>query len=159
MERSKLERFNDKILTKIINNILKDFDGNEWEEPFDDSSYNYENYVSNIEALGIDVESIDVDYMYSLIKLNIKGNFKTPLKRPTLAKYSQNVGVVERVIQTQVYEHIMYSYDESVVTEKFRFEENEGTTSVFDGDIVDTIVHDSESTDWEYYSPNKIKDI
>ena len=53
----------------------------------------------------------------------------------------------------------MYSYDESVVTEKFRFEENEGTTSVFDGDIVDTIVHDSESTDWEYYSPNKIKDI
>jgi hypothetical protein len=159
MERSKLERFNDKILTKIIRNILKDFDGDEWENPFDESSEYYENYVSNISALGINVETIDVDYMYSLIKLNIRDDFKTPLNRPTLAKYSQNVGIEMRVIQTEVYKNIVYSYDMSIVTEKFRFEENEGFTSVYDGEVIDTINHDSESYDWNYYSPKKIKDV
>ena len=159
MEKSKLERFNDKILTKIIHNILKDFDGDEWENPFDESSEYYENYVSNISALGINVETIDVDYMYSLIKLNIRDDFKTPLNRPTLAKYAQDVDVSERVIQTNRFRNFVYSYDMSIVIEKFRFEENEGFTSVYDGEVIDTINHDSESYDWAYYSPNKIGDV
>jgi hypothetical protein len=158
MERSSLERFNDKILIKIIDNILKDFDGDEWENAFEDSSY-YETYESNIRALGINVETIDVDYMYSLIRLNIKNDFEIPLNRPTLAKYSQRTGIEMRVIQTEVYQNIVYSYDKSVVNEKFRFEENEGMVSVYDGNIINTDVHDSESYDWTYYPPDKIEDI
>jgi hypothetical protein len=158
MERSSLEKFNDKILIKIIDNILKDFDGDEWRNAFEDSSY-YDTYESNIEALGIDVEAIDVDYMYSLIRLNIKNDFEIPLNRPNLAKYAQDVDVSERVIQTNRFRNFVYSYDENIVSEKFRFEENEGTLSIYDGDIIKTEVHDSESHDWDYLSPIKIKDI
>jgi hypothetical protein len=158
MERSSLEKFNDKILIKIIDNILKDFDGDEWRNAFEDSSY-YDTYESNIEALGIDVETIDVDYINSLITLNIRDNFKIPLNRPNLAKYAQDVDVSERVIQTNRFRNFVYSYDENIVSEKFRFEENEGTLSIYDGDIIKTEVHDSESHDWDYLSPIKIKDI
>jgi len=158
MERSSLERFNDKILIKIIDNILKDFDGDEWRNAFEDSSY-YETYESNIGALGINVETIDVDYMYSLITLNIRDDFKIPLNRPNLAKYAQDVDVSERVIQTNRFRNFVYSYDENIVSEKFRFEENEGTLSIYDGEIIKTEVHDSESHDWDYLSPIKIKDI
>ena len=158
MERSSLEKFNDKILIKIIDNILKDFDGDEWRNAFEDSSY-YDTYESNIGALGIDVETIDVDYMYSLIKLNIRDDFKIPLNRPNLAKYAQDVNVTERAIQTNRFRNFVYSYDENIVSEKFRFEENEGTLSIYDGNIIQTDVHDSESYDWDYLSPIKIKDI
>jgi hypothetical protein len=158
MERSSLEKFNDKILIKIIDNILKDFDGDEWRNAFEDSSY-YDTYESNIGALGIDVETIDVDYMYSLIKLNIRDDFKIPLNRPNLAKYAQDVNVTERAIQTNRFRNFVYSYDENIVSEKFRFEENEGTLSIYDGEIIKTDVHDSESYDWDYLSPIKIKDI
>ena len=158
MERSSLEKFNDKILIKIIDNILKDFDGDEWRNAFEDSSY-YDTYESNIEALGIDVETIDVDYINSLITLNISDDFKIPLNRPNLAKYAQDVDVSERVIQTNRFRNFVYSYDENIVSEKFRFEENEGTLSIYDGDIIKTEVHDSESHDWDYLSPIKIKDI
>ena len=158
MERSSLERFNDKILIKIIDNILKDFDGDEWRNAFEDSSY-YETYESNIGALGINVETIDVDYIYSLIRLNIKNNFEIPLNRPNLAKYAQDVDVSERVIQTDRFRNFVYSYDEIIVTEKLRFEENEGILSIYDGKIINTEVHNSESYDWYYLSPIKIKDI
>ena len=158
MERSGLERFNDKILIKIIDNILKDFDGDEWRNAFEDSSY-YETYESNIGALGINVETIDVDYIYSLIRLNIKNNFEIPLNRPNLAKYAQDVDVSERVIQTDRFRNFVYSYDEIIVTEKLRFEENEGILSIYDGKIINTEVHNSESYDWYYLSPIKIKDI
>jgi hypothetical protein len=158
MERSSLEKFNDKILIKIIDNILKDFDGDEWRNAFEDSSY-YDTYVSNIGALGIDVETIDVDYINSLITLNIRDDFKIPLNRPNLAKYAQDVNVTERAIQTNRFRNFVYSYDENIVSEKFRFEENEGTLSIYDGNIIQTDVHDSESYDWDYLSPIKIKDI
>ena len=158
MERSSLERFNDKILIKIIDIILKDFDGDEWKNVFDDALY-YEKYESNIGALGIDVETIDVDYMYSLITLNIRDDFKIPLNRPNLAKYAQDVDVSERVIQTNRFRNFVYSYDENTVTEKFRFEEGEGILSIYDGNIINTEVNDSEDLDWEYLSPIKIKDI
>jgi hypothetical protein len=158
MEKSSLERFNDKILIKIIDNILKDFDGDEWKNVFEDVLY-YETYESNIGALGIDVETIDVDYMYSLITLNIRDDFKIPLNRPNLAKYAQDVDVSERVIQTNRFRNFVYSYDEGIVTEKFRFEESEGILSIYDGNIINTEVNDSEDLDWEYFSPDKIKDI
>ena len=158
MKKSSLERFNDKILIKIIDNILKDFDGDEWKNVFEDALH-YETYESNIGALGIDVETIDVDYMYSLITLNIRDDFKIPLNRPNLAKYAQDVDVSERVIQTNRFRNFVYSYDENIVSEKFRFEENEGTLSIYDGDIINTEVNDSEDLDWEYLSPIKIKDI
>ena len=158
MERSSLERFNDKILIKIIDNILKDFDGDEWKNVFEDALH-YETYESNIGALGIDVETIDVDYMYSLITLNIRDDFKIPLNRPNLAKYAQDVDVSERVIQTNRFRNFVYSYDENTVTEKFRFEEGEGILSIYDGNIINTEVNDSEDLDWEYLSPYKIKNI
>jgi hypothetical protein len=158
MKKSSLERFNDKILIKIIDNILKDFDGDEWKNVFEDALH-YETYESNIGALGIDVETIDVDYMYSLITLNIRDDFKIPLNRPNLAKYAQDVDVSERVIQTNRFRNFVYSYDENTVTEKFRFEEGEGILSIYDGNIINTEVNDSEDLDWEYLSPIKIKDI
>ena len=158
MKKSSLERFNDKILIKIIDNILKDFDGDEWKNVFEDALY-YETYESNIGALGIDVETIDVDYIYSLITLNIRDDFKIPLNRPNLAKYAQDVDVSERVIQTNRFRNFVYSYDENIVTEKFRFEESEGILSIYDGNIINTEVNDSEDLDWEYLSPDKIKDI
>jgi hypothetical protein len=158
MKRSGLERFNDKILIKIIDIILKDFDGDEWKNVFDDALY-YETYESNIGALGIDVETIDVDYMYSLITLNIRDDFKIPLNRPNLAKYAQDVDVSERVIQTNRFRNFVYSYDEGIVTEKFRFEESNGIFSIYDGKIINTKVNDSEDLDWEYLSPYKIKNI
>jgi hypothetical protein len=158
MKKSSLERFNDKILIKIIDNILKDFDGDEWKNVFDDALY-YETHESNIGALGIDVETIDVDYIYSLITLNIRDDFKIPLNRPNLAKYAQDVDVSERVIQTNRFRNFVYSYDENIVTEKFRFEESEGILSIYDGNIINTEVNDSEDLDWEYLSPDKIKDI
>jgi hypothetical protein len=158
MKKSSLERFNDKILIKIIDNILKDFDGDEWKNVFEDALY-YDTYESNIGALGIDVETIDVDYMYSLITLNIRDDFKIPLNRPNLAKYAQDVDVSERVLQTNRFRNFVYSYDENIVTEKFRFEESEGTLSIYDGNIINTEVNDSEDLDWEYLSPIKIKDI
>ena len=100
-----------------------------------------------------------MDYINSLITLNIKNDFEIPLNRPTITKYAQDVDVSERVIQTNRFRNFVYSYDENIVTEKFRFEENEGILSIYDGNIINTEVHDSESHDWYYLSPIKIKDI
>lgn len=160
MERSKLENINDKIIVKIISNIINEFDelGNDWDECFD-SQTDYDIFESNLRSLGIRPETIDVDYVFTLIKLNIKNEFKLPLLKPKLGLYELNVNISERVIQTQTYEHNVYSYDDGTASLKFRFEENEGLISVYDGNITDTDVHDSESFDWDYLDPIKIREF
>lgn len=160
MERSSLERFNDKILIKIIDNIIKDFDeiNSEWSHTFENNEH-VTIYESNIRALGVRPNLIDVDYISALMRLNYKNDFQIPLNRPSLALYEVNVNISERVIQTQTYEHNVYSYDSTNCFDKFRFEDQEGMISIYDGEITNTEVHDSESFDWDYLSPIKIKEF
>jgi hypothetical protein len=160
MEKTKLDNINDRILVKIINNILEELSGidAEWDEAFDRSEY-YDVYESNIRTLGVRPETIDVDYIFSIIRLNIKNEFKLPLSRPNLGLYEVNIEISERVLQKQTYEHRVYSYDDGIATKKFSFEEDLGMVSIYDGEITDTEVFDAESYDWSYLDPIKIKEF
>lgn len=157
MENSQLERLPDKVLIKLISNIINECekDGEDWLDIYSDESI-YNIFETNIKVVGVKSESIDVDYILSLIKLNIKEKFITPLKRPKIEAYEQDIYISETIYQTNVHRATVYSYNEKDIKNRLTFEEGIGYFSPFDWDIVHTQIHDSETTEIEYEKPEKI---
>lgn len=158
METSKLERINDKVLKKISENIIKECEQEDWHwSSVYESETIYEIFESNIRVLGIDCDTIDVDFIFSIIKLNEKSNFDLPLKRPQIGLYYQDVQVNETITTLNTYRNKLYSYSQETVTDMFRFLEDLGYRAIWDGDIIDRDTVDSEVNDYHYYKPKKAK--
>ena len=159
VEKSNLEKVSDKILKKIIKNIMSDFEdsSSDYEDVYEFTDA-YAIYENNIKRLGVGHDTIDVDYIYTIIMENdesVLDDPKVPLKRPKSEEYVQDVQVSERVYQTNTYRLFLSSYSSRNVSKMLQFQENEGIISIYDGHMMDTDVHDTESYDYTYLKPYK----
>jgi len=164
MPNSKFENFNDKVLKICIINLYKLLleDGAENPKIYnisDDEVYNSIEYVIRMFGFG-DGDYEDIDFIFALYDLNytlIKdGKIEGELVRPKLETYLFDIEVSERVYQTLTYQHKEKSYSSKNVIPINRRAEDDGNFSIWDGDIIDTNVHDSDTTDISYPS-NVIK--
>lgn len=159
MKNSELEKLNDKVLKKIILQIVKicEDDGLNWTRVFIDSSV-YDIFESTINFLGLGNDIINIDYIFNLMRLNlITGDLPDTLKRPLIEKYGQEIDVSETLYQTVTYRHIVYSYSRDTVKDQLTFMQDEGQISIFDGEMTNQDVYDSEVNDVKYLNPFKLK--
>lgn len=158
MPNSKFENFNDKVLKICIINLYKLLleDGAENPKIYnisDDEVYYSIEYVIRMFGFGSgDYE--DIDFIFALYDLNytsIKdGKIEGELARPKLETYLFDIEVTERIYQTVTYQHKEKSYSSKNVMPINSRAENDGNFSIWDGEIIDTDVHDSDTTDISY---------
>ena len=158
MSNSRFENFNDKVLKTCINNLYKLLLEYGSENPkiyniSDDEVYDNIEYVIKMFGFGSG-DYVDIDFIFALYDLNytsIKdGKIEGELVRPKLETYLFEVEVSERIYQTVTYQHKEKSYSSKNVIPINRRAEDDGNFSIWDGDIIDTDVHDSDTTDISY---------
>ena len=156
MERSKLENFKDVILVQICKKIIKQLQDNDYDDilayPDIDSYLYYENILK---MFSVDSESINLDFISSIIKLNYNNNFEIPLKRPNLVEYQTVVDVSETVYQTTSFRHVVNSYSITNVNQILKLEEEIGDWAPWDGNVVNREVNDTEWNDTIFNKPRK----
>ena len=144
MRNSKLENAPNKLIYTICKKILNKVE-DDWDQVFDSSLYTadvYGQYERVLKVVGFS-ETIDVDFIYNVIKLNIieldNSDTEIELIRPSFSKYDQIVEVNETVFQITTYSIPIDSYSDSPngVSERFQFEEEQGWKSIWDGKEVD----------------------
>ena len=166
MANSKFEKFNQRILKDIIVRLYKLLleDGEENPKFYnisDDGVFQSIVTITNLMGVG-DGEYEDIDFIYALYSLNFHlindGKIEGDITIPTLEKYSFDVDVRETVYQTVTYRHIELSYSEKNAVPIFQRADYDGNFSVYDGDIINTDIHDSETNDisWDYESVTKL---
>lgn len=162
MGNSKLEKAPNKLLYTICKKILGKVDDN-WDQVFDNSLYTddiYGQYKRVLKVVGFS-ETIDVDFIYNVIKLNIieleNSDTEIELIRPSFSKYDQIVEVNETVYQITTYSIGIDSYSDNPngVSERFQFEEEQGWKSIWEGKEVDVYRNDSETSDISYVRVEK----
>lgn len=162
MRNSKLENAPNKLIYTICKKILGKVE-DDWDQVFDSSLYTddiYGQYKRVLKVVGFS-ETIDVDFIYNVIKLNIieleNSDTEIELIRPSFSKYDQIVEVNETVYQITTYSVPIESYSDSPnsVSERFQFEEEQGWKSIWDGKEVDVHRNDSETSDISYVRVEK----
>lgn len=155
MEKSNLEKVNDKILVILLKEIQRELDGEAepdfWE--FDAAAFDA------LKTMGLSNKSyIDYNFTFELYKKNIDNDFQIPLIRPKVGLYSIDVEVNSTEYVRRTYRHEISCYDESSVYELFSNILGEGDISVYDGDEIDYDVYDSETND-ETVDNNSVRKI
>jgi hypothetical protein len=152
MEKSKLESYSDKLLFKmlsLINNECKEERIIPRLSKFDEQIY--EITENALKPFGIDVDSVDVDFMWELLKINydnIDDGVLTTLKRPEISSYSYDIDVSETLFQTTTYQHVIHTYS-SKPYDYVKYFENEGVIDPWGGKEIYTNIHDSESSGYD----------
>lgn len=155
MEKSKLEKINDRILVILLKEIYKELDGETEPEidEFDAAAFDA------LKTMGLGNNSyIDYNFAFELYKKNIDNDFQIPLIRPKVGLYSIDVEVNSTEYVRRTYRHEISCYDESSVYELFSNILGEGDISVYDGDEIDYDVYDSETND-ETVDNNSVRKI
>lgn len=155
MEKSNLEKVNDKILVILLKEIQRELDGEAepdfWE--FDAAAFDA------LKTMGLSNKSyIDYNFVFELYKKNIDNDFQIPLIRPKVGLYSIDVDVNSTEYVRRTYRHEISCYDESSVYELFSNILGEGDISVYDGDEIDYDIYDSETND-ETVDNNSVRKI
>lgn len=155
MEKSNLEKVNDKILVILLKEIQRELDG-ETEPEFDEFDAAA---FDALKTMGLGNNSyIDYNFAFELYKKNIDNDFQIPLIRPKVGLYSIDVEVNSTEYVRRTYRHEISCYDESSVYELFSIILGEGDISVYDGDEIDYDVYDSETND-ETVDNNSVRKI
>ena len=163
MPNSKFEKFNDRILKTAVINLYKHLLDENSEDPriynlSDDEVFESIEYVIKLFGFG-DGEYVDIDFIFALYELNYEfikdGKIETDLIRPTLEDYVFEIEISERISKTVTYEHREKSYTSKNVIPINRRAEDVGDFSPWDGEITDTVVHNSETDDIEWLKPQK----
>lgn len=155
MEKSNLEKVNDKILVILLKEIQRELDG-ETEPEFDEFDAAA---FDALKTMGLSNKSyIDYNFTFELYKKNIDNDFQIPLIRPKVGLYSIDVEVNSTEFVRRTYRHEISCYDESSVYELFGNILGEGDISVYDGDEIDYDVYDSETND-ETVDNNSVRKI
>ena len=150
MEKSKLETAPNKLLYAICMKILKKLESS-WNELYDWDS-TYDEYELVLKKIGYS-QLIDIDFIYNVIRLNISEleNSKSEviLIRPELSLYDIKVEIKEDVYQIQTWKVKMESYADNngIASNKYVYEEQTGTISAYDGELINTEVLDAETRD------------
>ena len=162
MSNSRFENFNDRVLKTCIINLYKLLSEDLSENPkfyniSDDEVYDSIEYVIKMFGFGSGNYE-DIDFIFALYDLNytsIKdGKIEGELVRPKLDTYLFDVEVSERIYQTVTYQHKEKSYSSKNVIPINRRAEDDGNFSIWDGNIIDTDVHESDTTDISF--PGKV---
>jgi len=152
--KSSLETVPDKILLKILRKILND-----------SGAKNISNFMHDLEedegmqreinsmtkVFGSKDEWVDIDYITSLIAMNfdqLKSGEDFKLERPELKKYEVvfRVNLVEyKTDYWALQGHEYYSKDSAYVMT--RIHSNNGNLDYWEGNLVDSDVHDSDTND------------
>jgi hypothetical protein len=150
MEKSKLETAPNKLLYAICMKILKKLESS-WNELYDWDS-TYDEYELVLKKIGYS-QLIDIDFIYNVIRLNISelenSESEVILIRPELSLYDIKVEIKEDVYQIQTWKVKMESYADNngIASNKYVYEEQTGTISAYDGELINTEVLDAESRD------------
>ena len=162
MSNSRFENFNDRVLKTCIINLYKLLLEDLSENPkvyniSDDEVYDSIEYVIKMFGFGSGNYE-DIDFIFALYDLNytsIKdGKIEGELVRPKLDTYLFDVEVSERIYQTVTYQHKEKSYSSKNVIPINRRAEDDGNFSIWDGNIIDKDVHQSDTTDISF--PGKV---
>ena len=153
MSASIFDTIPDKTLFKFIKMVMEEVDFETLESSQD---YELQEGVETIEStLGIrgNDSSLDCDYIYNVWKLNedlfeedrLTGN----LDRPTFKKVEFDWYAWETQWVKQTYRHQIetYSSEKGDIFNYARGMNQEGDYSVWDGDLIDTDIYNSETTD------------
>jgi hypothetical protein len=150
MEKSKLETAPNKLLYAICMKILKKLESS-WNELYDWDS-TYDEYELVLKKIGYS-QLIDIDFIYNVIRLNISelenSESEVILIRPELSLYDIKVEIKEDVYQIQTWKVKMESYADNngIASNKYVYEEQTGTISAYDGELINTEVLDAETRD------------
>ena len=150
MEKSKLETAPNKLLYVICMKILKKLESS-WNELYDWDS-TYDEYELVLKKIGYS-QLIDIDFIYNVIRLNISelenSESEVILIRPELSLYDIKVEIKEDVYQIQTWKVKMESYADNngIASNKYVYEEQTGTISAYDGELINTEVLDAETRD------------
>lgn len=166
MDNSKFEKFNQRILKDIIVRLYKLLleDGEENPKFYnisDDGVLKSIETITKLMGIG-DGEYEDIDFIYALYSLNFHlindGKIEGDITIPTIGEYSFDIDVRETVYQTVTYRHTTSSYSEKNTVPIVQRADYDGNFSVYDGDIINTDIHDSETNDisWDYESVTKL---
>lgn len=153
MGNSKLENLDHKILKKIIFFLYKKIGKDnkpdlELKEIFDDIEY-------VLRQIGISDEYIDIDFIYTLYRLNFdlideNGLIKEAIIIPDLKNIIQEVTVWERQWTKKKFEHRLESYSIEASEGIFRIQYNNGDVTYWDGRLTEDEITDSEVEDIEF---------
>ena len=166
MDNSKFEKFNQRILKDIIVRLYKLLleDGEENPKFYnisDDGVFQSIETITKLMGVG-NGEYEDIDFIYALYSLNFHlindGKIKGDITIPTIGEYSFDIDVRETIYQTVTYRHTTSSYSEKNTVPIVQRADYDGNFSVYDGDIINTDIHDSETNDisWDYESVTKL---
>ncbi len=166
MIQSRFEKFNEKLLKKMLTTLFDALLEEGVEDPIRHNLEDYEVFTvveNTIKMLGFEPEWDDVDFIFALYSLNFNSfnedaKIESTLVIPKPATYRYEVDVHETVYQRTTYEHTYESYSEKNVFPLSRKADEEGYVNVFDGNEIDRDVYDSETSDikWDYNSLRKI---
>jgi hypothetical protein len=158
-DRSELENYSDKVihilLKKTMDEFGSEFDFNHNNPPMEDSDF-ISALDSSLKLLGNHNGNIeDINYISSLILLNDGYDFSSDkptskLKRPQGFLYTFDVDEHRTEYVRRTHKVDVFSYDEKLVFDTFRYAEGEGVVSYYDYPETDTDYYDGETTDVNY---------
>ncbi len=153
MSASIFDTIPDKTLFKFIKMVMEEVDFETLESSQD---YELQEGVETIEStLGIrgNDSSLDCDYIYNVWKLNEdlfeEDRLTNNINRPTFKKVELDWYLWETQWVKQTYRHQIetYSSEKGDIFNYARGMNQEGDYSVWDGDLIDTDIYNSETTD------------
>lgn len=145
MKKSKLEEYSDKVLYKICEQVLKN-----WDETDSFNSEFTEACDEILKFYGIQADYIDYDFLYNIIILNKFGENKIEnFKRPKVREFTYDWNVDERQYVSKSYRHEIETYmvNEKEIFDVIRVMTDEGHIDYYDGREVNYDVYDSDITD------------
>jgi hypothetical protein len=154
MEKSKLEALSDRILSQFFIQLRKIYDEELSNSPYNPLIKQYSftdacDTVSNMFGVA-PCDYIDLDYILTIIETNRNINEGVITKRPKIGGYTFDIDVHENVSQRVTYKHQSESYSPSTLLQIVKKMEYEGDINVWDGELVDTDIYESEINDIEY---------
>lgn len=145
MKKSKLEEYSDKVLYKICEQVLKN-----WDETDSFNSEFTEVCDEILKFYGVEADYIDYDFLYNLIVLNKFGENKIDnFKRPKVQEYSFEYDAHETQYVRKSFRHEIETYmvDEKEIFDIVSLMEDNGYIDYYDGREVDYDIYDSDIND------------
>lgn len=161
---SELENLSDKILHKLLYQLIKDYAyvGRFVESLLNRRNNQTRNELSSLLKLaGLSRELIDIDYIAQLVEdnwdaLSSPNKLESPLVRPTLGNFNINLRVRVSRYGSEFWKLETESYSERNCYKISEIREDDGDLQYWDGSMYDEDTYDSDTHEVEVYSVEEI---
>jgi hypothetical protein len=159
MVHSVFEKMSDRVIFSIIKQIVKKVDLDIVDNSADWQFYQVVEEVCKLFSINPSIQ--DTDFLYNVIKLNEdvfeENSLTSPLKKPTLKNYEYDWIVTMKTIVNEYYRDTISLYsDKNEIKNVLYTLKSEGTLDVFEGDLYEEDVRDSEMLDDDLYDVTQI---